>query len=205
MAMNEFEAASSVQTNNIATQSLPYSFQFTAALTGLIGSYLDDADLEKFSSAGFVFFPIQLCQKDLSNRKYIRKNILPHVFKANPDELAKFLAGSISSNLPLDSTTMTLDSSNMPIQRMLLTKASFQEGYESSILNKFICFRHWRGVSALTAAAYSGDEFFVIRILAHLVQDDRYRIEALHQLEEVEKRITEHTIREYEMLESAAI
>lgn len=189
MAMNSSEAKASVEnnkskddkteTNHTETQNLSSSFQFSESLTRLMGAYMDDVTLEGFANVVLPFLPSGACQNDVLIRKQekkVREELLPCVFGSNPDAVEAFLKQGGSA----------------PI--MVLTKTSFDEGYFSEKFNKFICFRTWRGVNSLQAAARSGDIFLIPQLLSHIINDDTLRIEACDQLEEVRKKISTQKI-----------
>ena len=168
MAMSPLDAAASLQNKKAKTQSSMQE-KFITDLTRLTGSFLDEAGLAEFcKTARFVHVA---CQDDMAERRKVREELLPHVFNADPAAVQAFF---------------TMPSSD---PKMVLTKTSFREGYQSQKHKKFICFRDWKGVSPLQAAALCLDHFLVIKLLAYIVRDNALRKEAIKQLEEVKARI----------------
>ena len=112
MAMNSSEAlAASFKIVKIKSQS----FMETKLGKDVInhgGTFLDDRDLASFrNTARFLRFT---CQQDNTKRKEakkVRKELLPHVFDANPSAVATFFTKPDAS------------------PTLLLTKTCFREGY----------------------------------------------------------------------------
>ena len=166
-AMNPLEEAASSQNNFNETQSLIQK-KLISVLARHMGTFLDNAELAQFCQTAH--FSHAACQVDVAERKKVSEELLPHVFNANPHEVEAFFAkpdAKIS---------------------MILTKTSYREGYDSKKLKQFVCFRHWRAVSPLQAAALCGDNFLVLKLLAPIINDDKLRLEAIKQLEEVRNR-----------------
>lgn len=91
-----------------------------------VGTFLKDNDLAQLRKT--MRFSNQTYASDMAERKRVREEILPHVFNANPqgiDAFFKSCADAAASH-----------------SKLLLTKASYREGYDSKTLGKFVSFRH---------------------------------------------------------------
>lgn len=95
---------------------------------------------------------------------------LSDVFNANPAKVEEFFTKPFAD------------------KKMVLTKTSYREEYFSNKLQKSFCFRHWKAVSPLQAAALSGDNFLVMKLLGYIIQNDELRLDALQQLQDVFNR-----------------
>lgn len=129
----------------------------------LVVSFLNISELVKFGNTAR--FANLLFQEDI-----VAKGLLSAVFNAEPAKVDKFFKQS-----------------NAKIEAVLI-KSSYREGYYSKRLNKFIYFRNWKNVSPLQAAGLCLDKFFMIQLLAYIVENDNLRSEAKKQLEDVRSR-----------------
>lgn len=147
--------------------------------TALTGAFLADLELEVVCKINSSF--LVACNSDMTERKQVRDQILPLVFSANPQGIEAFFENPTTALHP----------------KLLLTKASYLEGYVSEKLGKFLLFRAWQGVSPLQAAYLCGDgPFLGRRLLALIINNklpDDYRkyllTEARQQLQELLNRI----------------
>lgn len=143
-----------------------------------VGTFLSDFDLAQWCKT--TQDSNRPCKSDITERKWVREALLPHVFNGNPQGIDAFFKSSADAH-----------------PKLLLTKASFHEGYFSVKLKQFICFRRWRGVSPLQAAYLCGDKFIARKILGYIIKDnkltDHYKKrlleEARQQLQELINRI----------------
>lgn len=182
MATTTTEAAIYAQKNEtkIKAEALSLS-KFGTDIIRLAGSFMNDFELNNFSAAAH--FSHTSCQDDMKKRKeasQVREALLPHIFVLTINE----------DNLNLIHQFFNLPNTDAS---RVLTRTRFREGYDSKKFNEFICFREYRSISALQAAARSGDEFLLIELLARILKkehEDKYRVKALEQLEEVHKRIS---------------
>lgn len=187
MAMNSVEAANfSKKDKKQPTYLIQY--KLPNPLIKHTGSFLDARDLSIFCKTAK--FALKALQDDMAVRK-----LVAHVFAAKPEILGKWLSEQNTK------------------AKKILTQTHCREGYQSTKIVSFrdgrqqiqqrekplfVCFRNWRNVSALQAAAFSGDLHFLLKLLRELLVKDKeiveeYRIAALKQLEAVKRRISDQT------------
>ncbi len=166
-------------------------YKLPNSLIKYTGSFLDARDLSIFGQTGK--FALESLQDDMAVRK-----LVAHVFAAKPEILGEWL------------------SKHEDKAKKILTPTHHHEGYLSTkivthqgrfqpdlVLKRekplFISFRKWRAVSALQAAAFSGDIHFLMKLLRQLLVTDKEIIEknrlaAVEQLEAVSRRISDQSI-----------
>lgn len=168
------------QTANESFSKSLQNFLEIQATTKLIGDYLVDSELEARTKEDTYF--LTACRSDLADRKCVREELLPHIFDANPKGVDAFFRTPGVVRHP----------------KLLLTKASYREGYNSKKLGEFVCFREWGGVSPFQAAYLCGDGPFLGRkLLAYIIRDntlsliekERLLVEARQQLQELLNRV----------------
>lgn len=159
----------------------------------LISDNLKDSELGRYSQITRSFSIA--CRKNLADRKCVREELLPHVFGANPKGIEEFFTTASVFRHP----------------KILLTKASYREGYQSKKLNDFVCFREWEGVSPLQTAYLCGDGPFLGRkLLAYIINNtpstdiERLLAEARQQLQELLNRVVKVKVEEEASAATAA-
>lgn len=159
----------------------------------LIGDYMVDSDLENCTQAIPSF--LIACREDVAERKCVHEELLPHVFSANSKGIEEFFTAPSVFRQP----------------KILLTKASYREGYQSRKLNDFVCFRQWEGVSPLQAAYLCGDGPFIgRRLLTYIIDNtsreniDRLLADARQQLQELLNRVRKVQVEEVASVAGAA-
>ena len=187
MSMTSVEAADfSKKDKKQPTYLIQY--KFPNPLIKHAGSFLDARDLSIFCKTAK--FALEALKDDMAVRK-----LVAHVFAAKPEILGEWFSKQ-----------------NAKAQK-ILTQTHCHEGYQSTKIVTFrdgrqhiqprenplfIYFRNWLKVSALQAAAFSGDIHFLLKLLRQLLVKDKeiieeYRIAALRQLESVQRRISDQT------------
>lgn len=172
-----------------ATTALDFFKKLGPNVLKKIGADLETPDLRQFSDLANRCKPIRFIhntfKSDIAEREFASKTLLPHVFNANPEGIKLLFEGA---QIP---------------PKLFLTKTSYREGYFSNKENKFICFRHWKRVSALQAAFLCGDGPFLGReLLAYILRDHHLNSEETNKalLAEVRQQLEELLDRKAEQL-----
>ena len=135
----------------------PLSHYFPGGITNLTVSYLRETEILQLSA---IAPPIlNACRSEVYRimgfKKMVSENLLPLVFAANPKGIDEFFKTPNAH------------------PKMLLTQGSYDEGYHSKKLKKFVCFRRWKSISPWKAAFLCGDgPFLGFRLLAYLIDNN---------------------------------
>jgi hypothetical protein len=133
----------------------PFSSIFPLVITNLTISYMREREIPQLAAiASPILFACSRIYEIMSFKKLVSEKLLLHVFNANPDGIDAFLRTAGVH------------------PKILLTESHYAEGYQSKKLNKFVCFRQYKTVSALVGAYRCGDFRFGRRILALLLRDN---------------------------------